>query len=350
MKSRRTFCTICTACLCTLLFSFIFSVQSAFSADYTSFTEDFETGDLSYLPWTNPGAAPWFVQSATVYGGTYAAQTPALLDDQVADLQVVLNITSSGFVQFKVKAYTDSWVNQMKFRVDGVNYGKWDGWYGDTGWVDGISKVAIEPGIHTFTWQYEQNNPSTLPGEAVWIDDIIFPPFNTNYLTAGFSGSPVSGYAPLIVTLTDSTTNSPVSWAWDFGDSATSTEQNPVHIFESAGTYTVGLTATTIYGTDDEIKTGYITADTCPNPPVAVGAVYYDTITEAYADPLTDTGDVLLLHGISFSGDLVFSREIDVVLAGGNNCEFTASAFGSRLSGSLTVSAGMVTVENLIIL
>jgi PKD repeat protein len=35
-----------------------------------------------------------------------------------------------------------------------------------------------------------------------------------------------------------------VSWAWDFGDGATSTEQNPAHTYASPGKYEVQLTVT----------------------------------------------------------------------------------------------------------
>ena len=39
-------------------------------------------------------------------------------------------------------------------------------------------------------------------------------------------------------------THSASSWSWDFGDGETSTEQNPVHVYESGGFYTAILTAT----------------------------------------------------------------------------------------------------------
>lgn len=39
-------------------------------------------------------------------------------------------------------------------------------------------------------------------------------------------------------------THSAVSWNWDFGDGNTSTEQNPVHVYEEGGYYVVTLTAT----------------------------------------------------------------------------------------------------------
>ena len=42
-------------------------------------------------------------------------------------------------------------------------------------------------------------------------------------------------------TLGDATT---LTWAWDFGDGNTSTEQNPMHNYSMAGNYTVTLTVT----------------------------------------------------------------------------------------------------------
>jgi len=76
---------------------------------------------------------------------------------------------------------------------------------------------------------------------------------------ADFTATPTSGTAPLTVTFTDQSVNTPTSWQWDFGDGNTSTQQNPTHIYNNAGTYTVNLTATNEYGSDSETKTGYIT-------------------------------------------------------------------------------------------
>ncbi|MDD3135788.1 MAG: DUF2341 domain-containing protein, partial [Methanoregula sp.] len=92
---------------------------------------------------------------------------------------------------------------------------------------------------------------------------------------AAFSATPTTGSVPLTVTFTDATINTPTSWAWDFGDSdtANATEQNPVHTYAAIGTYTVKLTATNALGSDDETKTGFITATAAnPAPKVAFTA------------------------------------------------------------------------------
>lgn len=51
----------------------------------------------------------------------------------------------------------------------------------------------------------------------------------------------------------------PDSYLWDFGDGNTSTDKNPIYTFLVAGTYTVSLTATNIYGSDTLTKVAYIT-------------------------------------------------------------------------------------------
>lgn len=79
--------------------------------------------------------------------------------------------------------------------------------------------------------------------------------------TADFSGSPLSGNAPLDVQFTDLSTGSITSWSWDFGDGGNSTAQSPAHQYVSPGNYTVTLTVNGPGGSDSEIKSAYITVN-----------------------------------------------------------------------------------------
>jgi PKD repeat protein len=82
---------------------------------------------------------------------------------------------------------------------------------------------------------------------------------------ADFIGAPRNGYAPLLVQFTDLSSGSITGWQWDFGDSGTSAEQHPTHLYAAAGTYTVTLTVTRTGGaTDVKTETDYVTAT--PNP------------------------------------------------------------------------------------
>ncbi len=74
---------------------------------------------------------------------------------------------------------------------------------------------------------------------------------------ASFAAVPVSGYEPLTVQFTDTSTGNPVAWNWAFGDGTHSGEQNPNHTYVK-GTYTVTLTATNDKGSDTITKNNYI--------------------------------------------------------------------------------------------
>lgn len=75
-----------------------------------------------------------------------------------------------------------------------------------------------------------------------------------------FSADVTSGTAPLTVRFTDTSTNSPESWEWNFGDGSSSTEQSPVHTFTSSGLYSVTLTVTNEGGSRTATTSNYITA------------------------------------------------------------------------------------------
>ena len=65
-----------------------------------------------------------------------------------------------------------------------------------------------------------------------------------------FTTSVTSGCGPLVVNFNGSTTNGPVTWSWNFGGTSpavipgVSALQNPVVVFNTAGTYSVTLTVT----------------------------------------------------------------------------------------------------------
>ena len=80
----------------------------------------------------------------------------------------------------------------------------------------------------------------------------------TSPLVADFSGYPRVGVAPLAVDFTDLSPGTIADWLWDFGDSITSTLQNPTHIYGDVGDYTVSLTVTGPQGSDTETKSNYI--------------------------------------------------------------------------------------------
>ncbi|MDD5143753.1 PKD domain-containing protein [Methanoregula sp.] len=88
------------------------------------------------------------------------------------------------------------------------------------------------------------------------------------------------------IRFTDITTNVPQSWHWDFGDGTSSFDQNVVHMYTNAGTYTVNLTVTNVKGTNS--RTQDITL-TVPPVPVADFIVNVTTGTSPIAVQFNDT-------------------------------------------------------------
>jgi len=84
-----------------------------------------------------------------------------------------------------------------------------------------------------------------------------------------FTVSTTVGYAPLYVEFTDTSiapAAAPItSWHWDFGDGATSSLQNPYHVYETPGTYTVTLTVSNQHGSDSASVTINVLA-AAPHP------------------------------------------------------------------------------------
>ena len=58
---------------------------------------------------------------------------------------------------------------------------------------------------------------------------------------------------------TDESAGGVTSWLWDFGDTFTSTQQNPMHTYNLTGTHTVSLQVSGPGGGDSLTKLDYIT-------------------------------------------------------------------------------------------
>jgi PKD repeat protein len=69
-------------------------------------------------------------------------------------------------------------------------------------------------------------------------------------LTAAFTKDKTGGANPCTVQFTDTSTNTPISWYWVFGDGNTSTAHNPDYTYVDAGSFDANLTATNMYGSD----------------------------------------------------------------------------------------------------
>lgn len=121
------------------------------------------------------------------------------------------------------------------------------------------------------------------------------------------------------VAFTDSTTNSPTSWQWNFGDGSTSSLHNPSHTYTSTGSFSVTLVACNGYGCDTVTRTvvisslsGPVTASCTPTTTgnccgMGIINVTFNTINNTTGDgstgyqnySCTNTTNVIVSHTYS---------------------------------------------------
>src|SRR5208337_3856697 len=81
---------------------------------------------------------------------------------------------------------------------------------------------------------------------------------------AQFTANPITGTAPLSVQFTDTSTGSPTSWYWSFGDGTYSTQESPVHTYSTAGYYQVVMAAINSAGQSQSPQQTIIVAQATP--------------------------------------------------------------------------------------
>ena len=101
-----------------------------------------------------------------------------------------------------------------------------------TSGANSAAPTVTDTGVYTLTVTNLVTGCTQTATTSVSQDDVV----------AAFSADPTTGEAPLTVNFTDQSINAN-SWSWTFGNGNTSTSQNPNTLFDTEGTYTVLLIA-----------------------------------------------------------------------------------------------------------
>ena len=155
---------------------------------------------------------------------------------------------------------------------------------------------------------------------------------------ANFAMDPASGTgpAPLVVQFTDTSTGSPTSWWWSFGDDSTSTLPNPSHTYRKNGTYSVTLTVTNMAGNNARKRTITVYEPTLMVSPLSgkAGSMVTATGSSFYYDEKSASRITLFFNGIEITRDIPMTRS-------GTMGSFTASFIipADTAPGSYTVRA-----------
>jgi PKD repeat protein len=170
----------------------------------------------------------------------------------------------------------------------------------------------------------------------------------TNYITANpapiappvavFTGTPVSGTAPLDVMFTDSSTGTSITnRRWDFGDNNISNyavATNPSHRYSQAGTYSVNLTVTNGGGSNSRLRSNYISVGIPPSAPVAAFT----------GNPLTGTTPLDVIFTDSSTGTSIINRRWD--FGDGNISNYAVATNPSHRYSSARMYTINLTVTN----
>jgi PKD repeat protein len=144
------------------------------------------------------------------------------------------------------------------------NFGSWNSTDGGVSTLRNPSHTYQSAGTFTVTLNAQNENGGdtfTRSGYITVTDSI------SSAVVSGFTGAPTNGTAPLTVTFTDTSDNTPTSWNWSFGDGSlvNATVKNPVHTYANIGTYAVTLNATNSAGSDSITRTNYVTVTSSIN-------------------------------------------------------------------------------------
>lgn len=175
----------------------------------------------------------------------------------------------------------------------------------------------------------------------------------TQQLSANFTADETAPFALNPVQFADTSRIAegvaPVSsWAWDFGDGATSTDQNPVHIYEEPGIYTVALTVSNGALTESVVREDYIAVRESAGPTAAFTA---PETTVFVAQPvaftnLTDPGTASPVAYEWDFGDGSTSNEESPIHAYFEPGVYDVSLAAETIAGTdSTTQSGFITVE-----
>jgi hypothetical protein len=172
---------------------------------------------------------------------------------------------------------------------------------------------SIPNGISQYGWTIGSSISTNLAilmiwdtNTATWISqssifEIVPPPTAP---IADFSSDFTGGDAPLTIQFTDLSANNPTSWTWDFGDASASSEKNPLHVYATAGTYTVSLSVGNAAGNDTKTIPNYITVTTPVGAPTLSNVVitsFDQTTAIAQSTVTSDGGDPVTAYGVCWN-------------------------------------------------
>jgi PKD repeat protein len=242
-----------------------------------------------------------------VYDVTLTASNPTMTNSLTKHEYItVLNLPRANFVASPTRGGAPLTVSFTDMSTGSLTQWLWNFGDGSTSTAQNPTHTYSQLGTYTVMLTVTNQNGSDTATKSDYIVVTLAP-------VADFTVDQRIGNAPFIVQFRDLSTNNPTSWLWQFGDSTTSTQQNPRHVYPNIGAYNVTLTVTNQYGSDTSYKAGNATTLTSiqtiatTSPPTQVPTAIVTTIvpvTTATQSPITAGIPILaiVMAGLIFAG------------------------------------------------
>ncbi len=154
------------------------SWESTYNLDVEPLLEDFDSASFEEFLWEFSGDSNWTIDGNQFIGDSYSAKSGTIDHNMTSELFIAMEIVEDGQVRFDkrvscedVGLYTGNYYDYLAFYIDGVEQAKWAG---EIDWSQ--NSFSVSSGEHTFLWQYNKDQGASSGNDAVWIDNIVFPP------------------------------------------------------------------------------------------------------------------------------------------------------------------------------
>ncbi len=286
------------------------------SANATSFAWSFPGGTPATSSQENPVVT---YNTAGTYTVTLTVSNPAGNNTSTLTNYITVNTIPSASFTTAVNLATVAFTNTT---TNGTSY-SWDFGDGNTSTEANPTHIYVMDGIYTV-----KLTATNECGDAFTSQTVIIA---TTVPIAMFSAEPTSGCAPITVQFTNQSSANSESFQWSFpgGLPAASTEENPVVVYGTPGTYDVTLTATNSQGFDSHTETSFVVVNGVPTPSFTQSAnfnvlTFTNTTTNAtsYA---WDFGDGNTSTEANPTHTYATGGQYEVTLTATNQCGFQST-------------------------
>lgn len=256
--------------------------SSMSSGTIAAYAWNFGDGTTSTLP--NPSHA--YASQGTYTVSLTVADTNNAKNTQTRTNYIAV-LPSSPIAKFtsdRISGIAPLPVNFVSTSTGAISNYAWSFGDGTISAVANPSHTYANAGSYSVSLTVSGSGGSDTTSKVKYITVSAFPSIPSPPLAA-FSADSAVGMAPLLVAFTSAATGTVISYFWNFGDGATSTDQHPVHSYATPGNYTVSLVVGGPSGSNTLNKTNYISVGQ-PSAPVQPPVANFTSDITTGAAPL----------------------------------------------------------------